>query len=391
MSLLSCRRALALLCSCVLLVSVAGQAGKGTKWRCRNRKMGCAQWAKENQCTANYGFMAEGARTPHAGPPTSPPLHNRTLTCSHLGPTAVAECAAACDLCENAGLAPTPAPFELDYVCNGKLASLPKHVSEPSQTPEGCNFHCRDNMTDLCARMAAPPFDGCTAHAAVMRKQCPETCGVCKALSMRVATAADYAKPACADTDEHKDACAGWASSGECVKNFGFMSASCGKSCGLCGDAPAAPEAASVASPAPATTATATDGVARKKCKKGKAGAKCRKAAKKAAAAAAAATGGAEATPAEEEAAPAEEDEEETVASGGGGAIPSGGGGSIPSEPTQATPAASASEAAPSEAKQEKAKGGGFMSGVKKAMGKVGDAIKGKKGEKDKEAPKAEL
>ena len=38
---------------------------------------------------------------------------------------------------------------------------------------------------------------------------------------------------------------------------------------------------------------------------------------------------------------------------------------------------------------KEKEKGGGFMSGVKKAMGKVGDAIKGKKG--GKEEPKAEL
>ena len=271
-------------------------------------------------------------------------------------------------------------------MCSGKLQSLPKHVTEPSQVPEGCGFHCRDNMTDVCARMAA--LDGCTTHAAVMRKQCPETCGVCKALGMRVSTVADYAKPVCEDVEEHKTSCPGWAASGECVKNHGFMAVSCGKSCGLCGAAPAA-------------TSTASGGGAKKKCKKGKKGAKCRKErAKAAAAAAAAAAGGADAaaTPAgaaaeeeeEEEEEPAAEAEEPAAAEEEEKVAASGGGGSIPSEPTEeATPAAPVSESAPSEAKKEKEKGGGFMSGVKKAMGKVGDAIKGKKG--GKEEPKAEL
>ena len=40
---------------------------------------------------------------------------------------------------------------------------------------------------------------------------------------MRVSTEAEYPKPSCDDA-EQPPACAGWAASGECVKNFPFMS-----------------------------------------------------------------------------------------------------------------------------------------------------------------------
>ena len=55
---------------CVLLaclVLAAGQAAKRdtTQWRCRNRKLSCKRWAADNQCTANYPFMAEGALHHH--------------------------------------------------------------------------------------------------------------------------------------------------------------------------------------------------------------------------------------------------------------------------------------------------------------------------------------
>ena len=45
------------------LVLAAGQAATRdtTQWRCRNRKLSCKRWAADNQCTANYPFMAEGA------------------------------------------------------------------------------------------------------------------------------------------------------------------------------------------------------------------------------------------------------------------------------------------------------------------------------------------
>ena len=48
------------------LVSAAGQAATKdtTQWRCRNRKLSCKKWAADNQCTANYPFMAEGV-APH--------------------------------------------------------------------------------------------------------------------------------------------------------------------------------------------------------------------------------------------------------------------------------------------------------------------------------------
>ena len=143
----------------------------------------------------------------------------------------VAECPAACDLCTNAGLAATPAPFELDYVCRGKLQPVPAGLEDASHAPDGCGFHCRDNMTSVCAREAAR--DACKTQPELMRVQCPASCGVCKALGMRVSTEEDYGKPSCEDDEKQAAQCAGWAESGECVKNFPFMSQMCGRSCGL--------------------------------------------------------------------------------------------------------------------------------------------------------------
>jgi len=290
--------------ACLGIVLAAGQAATKdtTKWRCRNRKLSCKKWAADNQCTANYPFMAE-------------------------------ECPAACDLCTNAGLVATPAPFELDYVCRGKLQPVPAQLEEAAHAPDGCGFKCRDNMTSVCAQEAGR--DACKTHPEVMRVQCPATCGVCKALGVRVSTEAEYPKPSCDDA-EQPPACAGWAASGECVKNFPFMSQTCGRSCGLCGAAKAAEE------PAAAASATAVK----------KTGSKGKKKKKKVAKPDAVA-------PEAEAAQPAAEDEQPAGHGSGGG--------------DGAKPAKR-----------------GFVSSVKAALGKVGKAFKGGK-KADKPASKAEL
>merc|ERR1719231_1064558 len=87
----------------------------------------------------------------------------------------------------------------------------------------------------ICATAASEGKCTDKSVAQTMRFQCPESCGVCKALEMTPAT---YAKPACREAEtgnaaEHAN-CAGWAANGECVKNFGFMSVSCEAACGLC-------------------------------------------------------------------------------------------------------------------------------------------------------------
>ena len=104
-------------------VPATGQAATKdtTQWRCRNRKLSCKKWAVDNQCTANYPFMAEGV-APH--PRTHGTRHaQRRAACDTLQRTiqpcivascvsctlVSAECPAACDLCTNAGLAATPA------------------------------------------------------------------------------------------------------------------------------------------------------------------------------------------------------------------------------------------------------------------------------------------
>ena len=52
-------------------------------------------------------------------------------------------CPRACGYCENAGLMPTPATFQLDFVCKGQLAKLPNAKAShytPEALPEACSF-----------------------------------------------------------------------------------------------------------------------------------------------------------------------------------------------------------------------------------------------------------
>ena len=135
-------------------------------------------------------------------------------------------CPAACDWCSNAGLLPTPAVFQLDFVCKDKLATKPSGIAEglkkgSMELPDGCTFRCRDNMTaSVCATVSAEGLCEKKATAQAARYQCAQTCGICKALELQEpASATPYPKHACSlpegDSPAHKASCAGWASSGE--------------------------------------------------------------------------------------------------------------------------------------------------------------------------------
>jgi hypothetical protein len=141
-------------------------------------------------------------------------------------------CPNACEYCENGGLMPTPSPFQLDLVCKDQLAinSGAYKGGAADDLPSNCEFRCRDNMTEsICAKAAAEGKCQDKAVAKAVRKQCPASCGVCKALGM--ATATPYPKGACREAEgnsaEHEASCAAWAEAGECFNNFGFMSISC--------------------------------------------------------------------------------------------------------------------------------------------------------------------
>lgn len=54
-----------LLLACLVLAAGQAATRDTTQWRCRNRKLSCKRWAADNQCTANYAFMAEGALHHH--------------------------------------------------------------------------------------------------------------------------------------------------------------------------------------------------------------------------------------------------------------------------------------------------------------------------------------
>ena len=138
-------------------------------------------------------------------------------------------------MCENAKLKPTPAVFQLDFVCNDKLATPPKSYkgTRADDMPSGCSFHCRDKFTtSMCEEQAK--LGACAKHAKGMHFYCASTCGVCKGIGMTSVDHDALPLPACAKKDPEDEGCGGWAKSGECVKNVDYMKESCPFACGLC-------------------------------------------------------------------------------------------------------------------------------------------------------------
>ena len=345
----------AMLRALVLAVLLSeADAQRGSPFRCRDRDPLCKEWAGRGECASNHGFMAES-------------------------------CPAACDYCENAGLFPTPSGFQLDFVCNDQLAINPgTYKGVPNELPHGCEFRCRDNMTS-CAAAAQEGLCEKRDVAAVVRAQCPQSCGVCKALEL---PGGSYPKHACAnaegDAPSHKDACGGWAASGECYKNFGFMGANCELSCGLCALDGSSPKAyqAILSPPKPAGGAgVGGAGVGGKKKKK-----------RKTTAASVSATGAAEPVPTAEKpkAAPAEKPKAASAEKPKAASAekPKAAAAEKPKAAAKKKPKAAAAEkpkAASAEkpkAAEPKAKKKGWMSGLADA---VGGAFKGKKDKKDKD------
>ena len=161
----------------VVLAAAAWHAAaqvKGSASRCRNKELECDSWSKRGECEKNYDFMAD-------------------------------RCPVACGYCANAGLLPTPAVFELEYACDGQLKERPQkwdlawrnegggEVFSPEGTarmlPDGCAFRCRDRLPG-CAAAAAQ--GQCTSLPEVLRKQCPASCGVCAALSLKECDGRDW-------------------------------------------------------------------------------------------------------------------------------------------------------------------------------------------------------
>merc|ERR1719217_691032 len=165
----------------LLALASGANAQRGSPFRCRDRDPQCASWAGRGECANNHAFMAES-------------------------------CPQSCDYCENADLYPTPAPFQLDLVCKGQLAINPGTYKggAADDLPADCVFRCRDNMTAaICQKAAASGQCEDKKVAKTVRFQCPESCGVCKALEMLAPTdAPTYPKPACTADGETGNAAA---------------------------------------------------------------------------------------------------------------------------------------------------------------------------------------
>ena len=112
-------------------------------------------WYARGECEGNYQYMSEN-------------------------------CPRACGYCENAGLMPTPATFQLDFVCKGQLAKLPSNAKAshytPEALPEACSFRCRDNMTASCAkamgRARAWPSTRIQSAVSISRPICASSVGL---------------------------------------------------------------------------------------------------------------------------------------------------------------------------------------------------------------------
>jgi len=302
-------------------------AQKGSAFRCRDKDPMCEEWKGRGECEKNHDFMIDS-------------------------------CPVSCGMCENAKLKPTPAVFQMDFVCKGRLAKPPKSYkgTPADDPPDGCAFHCRDKLpTPMCKEQAAT--GACKEYASTMRFNCASTCGVCKGIGMANVSRDELPLPACEKKDEDGEAasCPAWAEKGECVKNFDYMKSSCTKACGLCaedGQEVVAMEAA-LKPPSPPRTP---------KKKKGK---------KKKAAAydgetdATAGAGADDGAAAEAKAEPKDELPEVRAApvSGGAASAASVGGGAVGGE------AAAGKEAAGGNGAPEKKKG--WKGKVKEALGKI--------------------
>jgi len=69
----------------------------------------------------------------------------------------------------------------------------------------------------------------CSRNPGWMNGNCPESCGVCDLLLGEIDK-----KPLKGRCNDYNEKCAEWKSWGECEKNPGYMLAACTKSCGLC-------------------------------------------------------------------------------------------------------------------------------------------------------------
>ena len=84
-----------------LLASAAAQ--RGSPLRCRDKEPACPMWYARGECEGNYQYMSENAA--RAATVRTPGL-------------------------------PTPATFQLDFVCKGQLAKLPSNAKASQYTPE---------------------------------------------------------------------------------------------------------------------------------------------------------------------------------------------------------------------------------------------------------------
>ena len=191
-----------------------------TNSTCINNDARCTEWAAENQCTINPGYMlincrlscqvcsSESDEQESQTPSTCFDLNDRCAEwaandeCSNNPGYMLDNCRLSCDVCE-------------DETIDDVLVSL-----------------CDDD-NDRCEEWAAN--DECTRNPNYMQQNCKASCGVCE--NSNDSECKDLKEDCYGFTESgvcSLTKCAFWARNGECEKNPTYMIENCSKSCGTC-------------------------------------------------------------------------------------------------------------------------------------------------------------
>ncbi|XP_028404131.1 uncharacterized protein LOC114526809 [Dendronephthya gigantea] len=205
--------------------------GACSGYECKDSNTNCQHWANNNQCSDNPGYMHLNCRvscgvctTPEAAKTTPLPKTTQLPEKCKDDNTNCQQWAKDNQCSDNPGY------MHLNCRVSCGLCTPPK-TTKTTQLPEICkddNSNCQQWAKD----------NQCSDNPGYMHLNCRVSCGLCTPTEATKTTQlpAPTAQPttvqqSCSDNDVR---CPGWASTGECGKNPEWMKVNCMKSCQEC-------------------------------------------------------------------------------------------------------------------------------------------------------------
>ena len=214
----------------------------------------CAEWAADNQCSANPGYMLENCKLScsfcqseedndednYELPPTPPCIddNNRCAEwaadnqCSSNPGYMLENCKLSCSSCQSAedneqapGGDPNQAPGGDNQVSRNPSPEDDNQASEGGAQASPTPSPCVDE-NDRCTEWTAD--DQCSANPGYMLENCKLSCNVCQSVED------DNQLPTTLSCIDDNNRCAEWAADDQCSSNPGYMLENCKFSCGAC-------------------------------------------------------------------------------------------------------------------------------------------------------------